>query len=271
MSAEALNKVGTAYKLYSAVYPALRAWTMLDHLIPFSPGYMMVAWARRRRPDMCGIVGRAGPAPVSEPEILRMCDAIGHRGPDDWGAFVEGGLGLGMRRLSIIDLAGGHQPLANEDGSVVVVFNGELYNYPELRAELVAKGHRFSTRSDTEVLVHLYEEDGERMVAPAARHVRLCHLGPNPPPAPAGARPLRPEAAVLHRVSGTLTFASEIKALLADDPSLAELSPRALDQYLTMRFVQPPETFFSAHPCASSGALHGLGERPRAESSATGT
>ena len=78
---------------------------------------------------MCGIAGKAGTALVSEAEILRMCDAIAHRGPDDWGTFVEGGLGLGMRRLSIIDLAGGHQPLANEDGTVVVVFNGELYNY----------------------------------------------------------------------------------------------------------------------------------------------
>ncbi|MEO8089779.1 MAG: asparagine synthetase B, partial [Gemmatimonadales bacterium] len=114
---------------------------------------------------MCGIAGKAGSARVSEAEILRMCDAIAHRGPDDWGTFVEDGLGLGMRRLSIIDLAGGHQPLANEDGTVVVVFNGELYNFESLYAELVAKGHRFSTRSDTEVLVHLYEEEGEKMVA----------------------------------------------------------------------------------------------------------
>jgi asparagine synthase (glutamine-hydrolysing) len=86
---------------------------------------------------MCGIAGKVGTAPVNEPEILRMCDAIAHRGPDDWGTFVEGSTGLGMRRLSIVDLAGGHQPIANEDGSVVVVFNGELYNYPSLYQELV--------------------------------------------------------------------------------------------------------------------------------------
>ena len=114
---------------------------------------------------MCGITGKVGAAPVNEPEILRMCDAIAHRGPDDWGTFVEGSTGLGMRRLSIVDLAGGHQPIANEDGTVVVVFNGELYNYPSLYQELVAKGHRFSTRTDTEVLVHLYEEHGEGLVA----------------------------------------------------------------------------------------------------------
>jgi asparagine synthase (glutamine-hydrolysing) len=194
---------------------------------------------------MCGIAGKAGPVPVTESEILRMCDAIAHRGPDDWGTLVEGGLGLGMRRLSIVDLAGGHQPIANEDGSVVVVFNGELYNYPSLFAELVAKGHRFSTRSDTEVLVHLYEEHGEELVARlrgmfafaiwdrTRRRLLLArdHFGQKP--------------LFYTEKAGRLTFASEIKALLADDPSLAELSPRALDQYLTMRFVHPPETFFS--------------------------
>jgi asparagine synthase (glutamine-hydrolysing) len=194
---------------------------------------------------MCGIAGKVGPAPVNEAEILRMCNAIAHRGPDDWGTFVEGGLGLGMRRLSIIDLAGGHQPMANEDGSVVVVFNGELYNFPSLYAELVAQGHQFRTRSDTEALVHLYEEHGERMVARlqgmfafaiwdrTRRRLLVArdHFGQKP--------------LFYTESGGRLAFASEIKALLADDPSLAELSPRALDQYLTMRFVHPPETFFS--------------------------
>src|SRR3989475_5481462 len=113
---------------------------------------------------MCGIVGKLGPAPITEAEVIRMCDAIAHRGPDDWGRFVEGGVGLGMRRLSIIDFAGGHQPIANEDGSVVVIFNGEIYNHESLHAELAAKGHTFSTRSDTEVLVHLYEDEGERFL-----------------------------------------------------------------------------------------------------------
>jgi asparagine synthase (glutamine-hydrolysing) len=193
---------------------------------------------------MCGIVGKIGPGPVGEMEIRRMCDAIVHRGPDDWGRFVEGGVGLGMRRLSIIDLAGGHQPIANEDGSVIVIFNGEIYNHEHLHAELAAKGHQFRTRSDTEVLVHLYEDEGERflhrlrgMFALAiwdrrARRLLLArdHFGQKP--------------LFYTESGGCLTFASEMKALLADDPGLATLSPFALDQYLTLRFVQPPDTFF---------------------------
>jgi asparagine synthase (glutamine-hydrolysing) len=193
---------------------------------------------------MCGIVGRVGPAPVAEREIRCMCDAIQHRGPDDWGVFVEGGTGLGARRLSIIDIAGGHQPITNEDGTVVVVMSGEIYNYPQLRPELEAAGHRFRTRTDTEVLLHLYEQYGEGMLgrlrgmfafAVWDRTRRRLLLGRDH----FGQKPL-----FYTMTGGRLTFASEVKALLADDPSLAELSPFALDQYLTLRFVQPPETFF---------------------------
>jgi asparagine synthase (glutamine-hydrolysing) len=194
---------------------------------------------------MCGICGKVGSAPVTESEILRMCQAIAHRGPDDWGTLVEGGVGLGMRRLSIIDLAGGHQPLGNEDGSVQIIFNGEIYNFEELHRDLVARGHHFRTRSDTEVLVHLYEDEGERLLQRLRgmfafaiwdrRRRRLLlardHFGQKP--------------LFYTENAGQLTFASEIKALLADDPSLASLDPRALDQYLTLRFVHPPGTFFS--------------------------
>ncbi|MEP6688919.1 MAG: asparagine synthase (glutamine-hydrolyzing) [Gemmatimonadales bacterium] len=193
---------------------------------------------------MCGIVGTVGPGHVADAEVRRMCDAILHRGPDDWGTFVEPGVGLGMRRLSIIDLAGGHQPITNEDGNVVLVFNGEIYNHEALRRELVAAGHQFRTRTDTEVLVHLYEDAGERMFERLRgmfafalwdrRHRRLLlgrdHFGQKP--------------LFYTEQGGRLTFASEIKALLAHDPSLAQLSPFALDQYLTLRFVQAPDTFY---------------------------
>jgi asparagine synthase (glutamine-hydrolysing) len=193
---------------------------------------------------MCGIVGTAGPGYVADAEVRRMCDAIRHRGPDDWGTFVEGGIGLGMRRLSIIDLAGGHQPITNEDGTVLVVFNGEIYNHEALRRELSSAGHHFSTRTDTEILVHLYEDHGERMFERLRgmfafalwdrRRRRLLlardHFGQKP--------------LFYTEQGGRITFASEIKALLAHDPSLAQMSPFALDQYLTLRFVQAPDTFY---------------------------
>ena len=192
-----------------------------------------------------------------------MCDAIRHRGPDDWGTFVEDGVGLGMRRLSIIDLAGGHQPIANEDGDLQVVFNGEIYNHEELRKDLIARGHRFRTRTDTEVLVHLFEDHGERMLQRLRgmfafaiwdrRRRRLFvardHFGQKP--------------LFYTERGGRLTFASEIKALLANDPTLGALSPVALDQYLTLRFVQAPDTFFEAGSRAAPGALPDVGERGR--------
>jgi asparagine synthase (glutamine-hydrolysing) len=194
---------------------------------------------------MCGIAGKVGSAPVSETEVVRMCDAIRHRGPDDWGYFIEEGVGLGMRRLSIIDLAGGHQPMFNEDGSVVLVFNGEIYNFAELRNGLLARGHVLRTRSDTEVLVHLYEEEGEGFLSRLRgmfafalwdrRRRRLLlardHFGQKP--------------LFYTESGGRLAFASEIKALLTDDPSLRTLNPYALDQYLALRFVSAPDTLFA--------------------------
>src|SRR5262249_56206788 len=111
---------------------------------------------------MCGIAGFADAAPAGRPAefnlVHRMCEVIRHRGPDDEGIHVEPGVGLGMRRLSIIDLAGGRQPIHNETSTVWVVFNGEIYNYRELRGELESLGHRFLTSSDTETIVHAYDE-----------------------------------------------------------------------------------------------------------------
>src|ERR1700690_145745 len=110
---------------------------------------------------MCGIAGYVSSGASAEREIVeRMCDQIRHRGPDDEGFYVSRQCALGMRRLSIIDLATGHQPMSNEDRTVWVVFNGEIYNYQLLREDLRRQGHHFATGSDTEVLVHLYEQEG---------------------------------------------------------------------------------------------------------------
>src|SRR5262249_51193092 len=115
---------------------------------------------------MCGIAGimSLSDEVVRSEEIRSMCDTMIHRGPDDEGFYVGPGIGLGMRRLSIIDLKGGHQPVHNEDGTIYVVFNGEIYNFAALRRDLEMQGHTFRTHSDTEVIVHSYEQYGEHCV-----------------------------------------------------------------------------------------------------------
>src|SRR5258706_16381715 len=115
---------------------------------------------------MCGIAGFVHLNAPAERDLIRaMCDQIRHRGPDDEGFHIDGGAAIGMRRLSIIDLNTGHQPISNEDGTVWIVYNGEVYNYQSLRHELIAQGHRMTTNSDTETVVHLYEQEGVRSPA----------------------------------------------------------------------------------------------------------
>src|SRR3954454_20373288 len=118
------------------------------------------------RTNVCGIVGQASAEgrPGDRVALERMCAALEHRGPDSRGVHVDAGVGLGIQRLRVIDLATGDQPVFNEDRSVVVVLNGEIYNYRELRARLKRTGHRFATQGDTEVIAHLYEEEGPRLV-----------------------------------------------------------------------------------------------------------
>ncbi|HEY8505648.1 MAG TPA: asparagine synthetase B, partial [Gemmataceae bacterium] len=167
---------------------------------------------------MCGIAGilYADPGRAADVAALRaMASAVAHRGPDAEGFLTEPGVGLAHRRLSIIDLTGGDQPIGNEDGSVQVVFNGEIYNYRSLRAGLEARGHRFRTGSDTEVLVHLYEEEGERLVGRLRgmfafalwdRDRRRLLLARDR----VGIKPL-----YVYRDAEKLLFASEPKAILA--------------------------------------------------------
>jgi asparagine synthase (glutamine-hydrolysing) len=196
---------------------------------------------------MCGIAGifSLGGREVERAPLEAMCAAMAHRGPDDEGIVVEPAAGLGMRRLAIIGVANGRQPVANEDGSVVLVMNGELYNYRELRRDLEARGHRFSTESDTEVAVHLYEEEGEEffsrlrgMFAFALydrRRGRLV-LGRDR----AGKKPL-----YWARHGGLLAFASEIKALHASGLVPKDLNQGGLRSYLAHGFVAGEETLFA--------------------------
>ena len=196
---------------------------------------------------MCGIVGiahRARARPVLPETIRRMCAAIRHRGPDDEGVVVHGAIGLGMRRLSIIDLTGGQQPIFNEDRSKVIVFNGEIYNYRELRPWLLGRGHRLASNSDTETILHLYEEEG-----PACVHRLRGMFAFAIWDASAetlflardrfGIKPLYVATA-----PWGIAFASELKALLAAGLSNRELDWEALDAYFQLGYVPGPATPF---------------------------
>jgi asparagine synthase (glutamine-hydrolysing) len=196
---------------------------------------------------MCGIAGIVSAAPddrIEAATIHEMCQAIVHRGPDDEGIFVKDGTGLGMRRLSIIDLAGGHQPIFNEDRSVWIVYNGEVYNFPELRPELESRGHRFSTHTDTEMIIHLYEEMGSDCVKKLRgmfafalydeRRRKLLLARDR-----VGIKPLH-----YAHVGDRLFFASEIKSILAVAPELAEVNHEALLQYLYFGYIPDPLTSF---------------------------
>lgn len=197
---------------------------------------------------MCGIAGvidvRPG-AVVDATVVGRMCRTIVHRGPDDEGIYAKGGVGLGMRRLSIIDLAGGHQPVHNEDKTVWIVFNGEIYNFPELRPELERRGHRFYTDTDTEVIVHLYEDVGPACVhrlrgmfafAIYDERRRSLLLARDR----LGKKPLHYAWA-----GGRLLFGSEIKSILVAAPELKDVDRDSLLQYFCLRYIPDPDTVFT--------------------------
>jgi asparagine synthase (glutamine-hydrolysing) len=193
---------------------------------------------------ICGVVSLNG-GDVEPTMLESMNETLVHRGPDSAGTFRDGGVGLAARRLAIIDLAGGDQPITNEDGSIVVVQNGEIYNYRELRAELERRGgHRFSTQSDTEVLVHLYEEHGARFVN-RLRGMFAIALWDGNERRLVLARDrfgIKPLYYRLRRES--LSFASELKALLRQPDFSSEIDLDALDAYLAFSFVPAPLTIF---------------------------
>jgi len=198
---------------------------------------------------VCGIAGTLwfDPArPISRDLLSRMTDRVSHRGPDASGYYVNGSIGLGHRRLSVIDLTTGDQPIGNEDGSVQVIFNGEIYNFAEVQHELEQRGHRFRTKSDTEVIAHGFEEWGEDcvsrfrgMFAFAAwdNRSRTLLLGRDR----LGVKPL-----YYALLPDGILFGSEIKSLIEDPVVSREWDPEALDVYLTLGYIPAPLTIYKA-------------------------
>jgi asparagine synthase (glutamine-hydrolysing) len=196
---------------------------------------------------MCGIAGQFNfqrREPVERETIVRMARSIAHRGPDDEGYFTSGPIGLGFRRLSIIDLAGGHQPMSDAQETVWVIFNGEIYNYRELRGELKSKGHQFRTSSDTEVIIHGYKEWGtdvfnhlNGMFGLAIWDVQKKRL--------IVARDAMGIKLIYYKIAdGALTFGSEIRAVLAAQKSQPDVDPIALNLFLRFRYTPSPLTLF---------------------------
>jgi asparagine synthase (glutamine-hydrolysing) len=195
---------------------------------------------------VCGITGIVGrePETVDSVDVHRMCETIVHRGPDDEGIYAKGAAGLGMRRLSIIDLGGGRQPIHNEDRSIWVVLNGEIYNFLELRRELEGQGHSFYTNSDTEVIVHLYEVMGVRCVNKLRGMFAIALYDESKQSLFLARDRLgkKPLYYALHR--GRLHFGSEIKTILAVAPELAELDHQALIQFFHLGYIADPLSAF---------------------------
>jgi len=197
---------------------------------------------------MCGITGifdTRSRRDVPRAILTAMNDAIAHRGPDDDGFHFEAGVGLGHRRLSIIDLSTGHQPLYNEDNTVVVVFNGEIYNYQELVVELSARGHKFRTRSDTEVIVHAWEEWGEACVT-RFRGMFAFGLWDRNRETLFMARDRLGVKPMYYTIlpDGMLLFGSELKALLAHPDLVRVIDPQTVEEYFALGYVPEPRTVF---------------------------
>jgi asparagine synthase (glutamine-hydrolysing) len=207
---------------------------------------------------MCGICGQYNfqdPRPVREETVEAMANAIAHRGPDDEGYLLSGALGLGFRRLSIIDLAGGHQPMSDAEESVWVVFNGEIYNFLELRAELEALGHTFRTRSDTEVIIHGYKQWGTDVLNHLNGMFGLA-LWDNRRNKLVLARDSAGIKLIYYKVdSGSVWFGSEIRAVLAALPARPEVDVTALNLFLRYRYTPSPMTLYKGIRKLAAGTM----------------
>ncbi len=194
---------------------------------------------------MCGIAGQFNferREPVERDTIVRMARSIAHRGPDDEGFFIAGPVGLGFRRLSIIDLAGGHQPMSDAEETVWIIFNGEIYNYRELRAELQSRGHQFRTNSDTEVIIHGYKQWGTDVFNHLNGMFGLA-IWDVPNKRLVVARDAMGIKMIYYKINnGTLTFGSEMRSVVAADQSEPTVDPVALNLFLRFRYTPSPLT-----------------------------
>jgi asparagine synthase (glutamine-hydrolysing) len=193
---------------------------------------------------MCGICGKLNldGRGVSKALVKAMADTIEHRGPDDEGYYVSGPVGLGFRRLSIIDLQSGHQPLSNEDDTVWIAFNGEIYNYQELRDLLLSRGHVFKTKTDTEVIVHLYEEYGPECLQKLRGMFGFAIWDGNTKTFLLARDRLGIKPMYYSLTSTSLVFGSEMKAILADPSIQREMSPELIDRFLTFMYMPGEDT-----------------------------
>src|SRR5215510_12497330 len=199
---------------------------------------------------MCGIAGAwsfSDTFPADVDTVVRMRDALAHRGPDDAGveAWPEAGVGLGHRRLSIVDLSSaGHQPMSNEDGTVWIAYNGEVYNHEELRQELLAKGHVYRSRTDTETILHLYEEEGPRCVERLDGMFALAIWDSRRRELFLARDRLGVKPLYYASLPGGFLFGSEIRALVEHPSFEPDLDEDALFHYLTFAFAPAPMTMY---------------------------
>jgi len=189
---------------------------------------------------MCGITGYLG---QGNKEILKkMTDSLKHRGPDDKGFYFNENIGLGHRRLSIIDLETGHQPIANEDKTIWLIFNGEIYNYKELRERLINQGHKFSTQTDTEVMVHLYEEKGEDFLKELNGMFALALWDEKRKKLVLARDRMGQKPFYYSLINNTLVFGSELKSLFHHPLIKKEIDFDSLNKYLIYEYIPTPKT-----------------------------
>jgi asparagine synthase (glutamine-hydrolysing) len=193
---------------------------------------------------ICGIYHYDHEEPVSESILRRMTDVIAHRGPDDDGFHLDLRAGLGHRRLSIIDVSGGHQPIYNEDGTVGIVFNGEIYNYRELAALVEARGHTLKTRSDTETIVHLYEEFGADCVAMLHGMFAFAIWDTGKQRMLIARDRLGKKPLYYSAHGGKFVFGSELKSVIANPHVPRELDEEALADYFSYQYIPSPKSVF---------------------------